>query len=290
MARPTSPTVSRRELANTLRSLRLRSRKTLEDAAAALEVSAATVSRIETGVRVPRARDVKDLCAFYGVTDPKRVAELAALVADARESGWWESYTEVDEDYATLIGFEQAATAIQHFENALIPGLLQTPDYTRIYLKEAIDPGRIRPYTEQDIEKRIEVRLRRQQVLRTGTDLHYTAVIDEAALLRRVGSVGVMKEQVAQLLTASERPGTSVHLLPLDRGANPGQQGGFVILTMPQTHVSDVVYLELLAGEIFLEAPVELERHRRIFTSILDSALDVTDSQEAFTRIINQYK
>src|SRR3954447_6620208 len=129
MARPSSPTVSRRELANTLRQMRQRARKTLEEAAAALEVSAATLSRIETGVRVPRARDVKDLCEFYGITDPARIASMIALVADAKESGWWEAYSEVDDEYATFIGLEAAAIEIDQFENAMIPAFMQTSAY-----------------------------------------------------------------------------------------------------------------------------------------------------------------
>jgi transcriptional regulator with XRE-family HTH domain len=289
MARFASPTVSRRELANTLRRLRLDAHRTLEDAAAALEVSAATLSRIETGVRVPRARDVKDLCEFYGLRDEARINELTALVADAKESGWWEAYTEVDEEYATFIGLEQAATAIDQFESSIVPVFLQTPAYGEAYLRGAVSPFRSRPLSDHDIAKRLEVRARRQQLLSPESGPQYAMIIDEAALLRIVGGPAVMREQVGQLLRASERPGTEILVIPLDRGAHPGQIGAFTILSLPQKQVSDVVYIDSLAGQLFLETTDEIDRHRRIFTSLRHIALDATASLEALRSKMAHY-
>ncbi len=280
MARPVSPTVSRRELANSLRAMRLGARKTLEEAAAALEVSAATLSRIETGIRVPRARDVRDLSAFYGLTDEGRISALTALVADARESGWWEAYTEVDEAYATFIGLEAAATAIEQFEIGLVPGFLQTTEYGKAYLRSAVSPSRKTPLSDHDITKWTEVRTRRQQLLSPPSDLAYTAILDEAVLHRPVGGADVMREQLLHLIHASGRPGTDILILPLSYGGHPGQQGGFSILTLPQAQVSDVVYMDSLAGQLFLETPEELDRHRRVFNNLRTVALDAQKSQE----------
>jgi transcriptional regulator with XRE-family HTH domain len=290
MARPASPTVSRRELANTLRHMRQQARKTLEEAAAALEVSAATLSRIETGVRVPRARDVKELCEFYGLTDATRIGELTALVADAKESGWWEAYSEVDEEYATLIGFEQAATSIEQFGSSVIPGLLQTEEYARVYLTEAIDPGRRVHFSDQDISKAVEVRGRRQELFARNPPLKYSAILDEATLRRTVGGNSVMREQISHLLNATETTGVEIRVLPLAHGAHPGQQGGFVILTMPQSQVSDVVYVDSLAGQLFLETTEELARHRRVFSTLIELSLDTEASQGALIKIRSDYE
>jgi transcriptional regulator with XRE-family HTH domain len=281
--------VSRRELANTLRQLRQHARKTLEEAAGALEVSAATLSRIETGVRVPRARDVKDLCEFYGITNPIQIAELTSLVADAKESGWWEAYTEVDEEYATFIGLEAAATAIDQFENAIVPAFLQTVRYGEAYLSGAVSPSRKRPFTAHDIAKRIEVRNRRQQLLSADSPLHYTAVIDEAALLRIVGEPAVMREQLEYLIQKADRPGTEIRILPLDRGAHPGQIGTFTILTLPQTQVSDVVYIDSFAGQIFLETAEEVDRHRHTFAVLHRISLDSAASLDALHHRLANY-
>jgi transcriptional regulator with XRE-family HTH domain len=288
MARPASPTVSRRELANSLRQMRHRARKTLDEAAAALEVSAATLSRIETGVRVPRARDVKDLCAFYGITDQDKVDDLTALVAGAKETGWWEEYTEVDEEYATFIGLEAAATAVDQFEGTLVPAFLQTAAYGEAFLRGAVSPGRHRPFSDHDIAKRIEVRARRQQLLSIDPGMRYTVVIDEAALLRPLGGRQVMREQLNYVIQATERPGTEILLLPLERGAHPGQQGRFTILTLPQEQVSDVVYIDSLAGQLFVETPDEVERYRTIFSDLRQTALDASASVEALRAKLDQ--
>jgi transcriptional regulator with XRE-family HTH domain len=289
MARPASPTVSRRELANSLRQMRHRARKTLDEAAAALEVSAATLSRIETGVRVPRARDVKDLCAFYGVIDAARIETLTALVADAKESGWWEAYTEVDEAYATFIGLETAATAFDQFESTTIPALLQTAGYEEAYLQGAVSTSRMHPPSQHDIAKWREVRGRRRQLLTVDAGVRYTVILDEAALLRIVGNPAVMREQVDHLLGASERGSTEILVLPLDRGAHPGQIGSFTILTLPQSEVSDVVYIDSLAGQLFLETPEEIQRHRFIFKHLLELALDSESSLAALHSKMAQY-
>jgi transcriptional regulator with XRE-family HTH domain len=289
VVRPVSPTVSRRELANTLRQLRRRAGRTLEEAAAALEVSAATLSRLETGVRVPRARDVRDLCEFYGVTDRARVEALTSLVADAKEPGWWESYTEVDDDYATYIGFEAAATAIDQFKDSLIPGSLQTVDYGRAYLQLAARRGRKQPPSDHDIEKRVEVRIRRQQQLfATDPDVRYTAIIDEAALLRPVGGATVMRK-LSQLLLAAVRPNAEILMLPLANRRHPGREGGFTVSSLLQAQVFHALHIEFLAGQLFLESPDELDRHRRVFAILRHASLDATASQEALRRIMADF-
>ena len=287
--RPASPTVSRRELANTLRQMREQARKTLAEAATALEMSAATLSRIETGIRVPRARDVKDLCEFYGLADQGRVDALTTLVADAKETGWWESYTEVDDEYSTFIGLETAATAIDQFEATLIPTFLQTKAYSRAYHEAGLNPGRKKPLTEHDITKRIEVLTRRQQILGAGPNFRYKVILDEATLIRAVGGASVMREQIDHLIAAASRSETEILVVPLARGAHPGLPGGFTILTLPQPQVSDVVYIDSLAGQLFIETIDELARYRQIFHTLSDIALDPAASLEALRRIMSGY-
>jgi hypothetical protein len=212
------------------------------------------------------------------------------LVADAKEPGWWESYTEVDDDYATYIGFEAAATAIDQFENSVIPGSLQTADYSRSYLHDAVGPGRKKSLTDHDIDKQIEVRARRQQQLfSTNSGVRFTAILDEALLRRPVGGIAVMQGQLGHLLTTSERPDTEILVLPLSHGGHPGQEGGFTILSLPQVQVSDVVHIEFLSGQLFLESPDELDRHRRVFEVLRHASLNATASQEALRRIMADF-
>jgi hypothetical protein len=128
--------------------------------------------------------------------------------------------------------------------------------------------------------------MRRQQLLTASSRLNYTAIIDESALRRPVGGPAVLREQLRHLLAADERPSTEIFVLPLTVGGNPGQQGGFSIMTLPQTQVSDVVYIDSLAGQLFLESPDDLERHRRVFAALRRISLDTESSQAALRSIM----
>jgi transcriptional regulator with XRE-family HTH domain len=275
---PASPTVRRKQLANTLRRLRAKSRLTLEDAAAHLEMSAATLSRIENGRLIPRARDVRDLVRHYGLTDDDEVAQVVALVAEAKEPGWWEAYSEVDDEYGAYIGFESSARVIEEFQGSIVPALLQSPDYTRAYL-EAVSPSRDKPFSAHDVMKLIEIRVRRQRVLEST--LQYSAIIDEGAVLRRVGGSAVMWRQLSRLVELAGQPNISLRLLPLSVGAHPGQRGNFTILTLPQEAVPDMVYLEFSAGEIFMDADADVKRYRRTWQVLENVCLDEKSSLEA---------
>ena len=126
----TSPTVLRWELGARLRTLRTRAELTIEDAARELMCSQAKVSRMETAGRGIQPRDVRDLCRLYAVSDAVR-DELLRMAHEAKRPGWWQQYGTLDEQLATYIGLESAASAIMTLESRVFPGLLQTPDYAR---------------------------------------------------------------------------------------------------------------------------------------------------------------
>lgn len=288
LVRVSSPTVRRRELAYRLKALRLSRGLTLDEAAAALEFSAATMSRIENGLRLPRARDVRDLSQLYGVEDSD-AARLMTLVEASRETGWWEAYTEVDDDYGTLIGLEAAATSVGEYQSITIPGLLQTPDYIRAYTLEAINPRRAKPYNGLDIDKRIEVTRIRQEVLQSPAHVKYAAFLDEGSLLRRVGGPDVMAAQMDHIANLAHRENISVRVIPFDCGAHPGQPGSFCVIELPAA-VPDVVYVDSPAGQIFLETREDLERHLRVLDRLQDIALSRDESEDAFRTIASGFR
>ncbi len=285
MTRAASPTVRRRELSTTLRRLRTQAGLTLDEAAAHLETSAATLSRIETGARIPRARDVRDLVSLYGVKDEKLVARIVGLVAEAREPGWWEAYSEIGEEYATLIGLEGSATRVQQYEGLVVPGLLQIQEYGRIYMRQALAPGWRTEVSDREIERRGEIRTKRQQTILEPPGVPYEVIVDEAVLRRQVGGASVMREQLQRIMEIMRIPHVEVRMLPFALGAHPGQSGGFTILTMPQADVSDVVYVDSLAGQLFLESPEDLDRHRRVWSDLHERALGEDQTLEALLRM-----
>ncbi len=273
--------VSRAELSGKLRQLRLAAGKTLEDAAEVLEVSAATISRIETGQRVPRARDVRELARAFGA-DEAEVARLAGLVERSKRTRWTDAYAEIDEDYARYIAYEETATGIDYFDPISIPAILQTADYGRDYLFSLIEQYDGVPPTDEQVQRRIEIRGLRQENLRARSDFSFRVVLREECLSLEVGSPEVMKQQLSYLLTAADWPFMDLRVfakLPASEGLFTAT-GGFTLLRLPQSQILDVVYADDAQGQRFLEEEALVQRHERIFGHFWSHALDPLRSKE----------
>jgi hypothetical protein len=217
---------------------------------------------------------------LYGVKDEGLVAHLIDLVGLAKEPGWWEAYSEVDDEYATFIGLEAAATDIKQYISAAVPALLQTREYSAAYLR-MISIGRHSAFSDHDVRKLLEIRDRRQSNL-SRESLKYTVVIDESAVRRVVGSPEIMAAQLDRLQELAGGANLDLRLLPFAAGAHPGQEGNtFIIVSLPQEAVSDVVYIDSLAGQIFLDNPLDLQRYGRVFDHLWDLALDESSTIEA---------
>jgi transcriptional regulator with XRE-family HTH domain len=258
-----SPTVRRRELGAFLRALRIEQGLTVEQVAEHLLCSPSKVSRMETGHRGIISRDVRDLCDLYGVIDQAERNRLMMLARGGKQQAWWQSY---DLSYATYVGLEAEAVVISAFQSSVVPGLLQTADYARAGHERSMPK-----FDPDEIEKQIEAKLIRQQLL-TGEDPpSFTAVLDEAALHRVTGSPRIMRAQLERLVEASHLPNVTIQVLPFAVGAHPALESNFSILELPVT--SDVVFVEGMVGSIYLERPEDLERYRRTFGRLRSLAL-----------------
>ncbi len=192
-----SPTVRQRELGRRLRELRNQHDLTVEDVAQKLLCSVTKISRLETGARRVGLRDVRDLCTLYGV-DEATAAELMSLTQGAREQVWWTQYEDLQLD--PYLGLEQAAIAITSFTTYYLPALLQTEEYTRAVIKA------VAPKMDPDIyRQRVEVRMRRQEVLERDNRPRYRVLLDEAVLHRRVGGPRLMAAQLDKVLETERR-------------------------------------------------------------------------------------
>jgi transcriptional regulator with XRE-family HTH domain len=268
-----SPTLRARRLAVELSSRREASGLSREEVARRLEWSTSTVFRIETGRSHPQPRSVRDLLDLYGVTGPEREG-LIQLARDARQPGWWHSFRDVlPNPYEVYIGLETGAISIRNFEPLLIPGLLQTADYARAMIR-----GGARELDRDEIERRVEVRLSRQQVLVKEDRPRLWAVIDEAVIRRVVGSPAIMAAQLQQLAEAAEHGKTTLQVVPFGAGAHAGTSGPFVILGLPEPAEPDLVYVETLAGDIYLEEPADVDRYTLAFDRLRAAALHPDDS------------
>jgi transcriptional regulator with XRE-family HTH domain len=266
----TSPTVRQRELGKRLRELRGQHDMTVEDVAEKLLCSATKISRLETGVRRPSLRDVRDLCALYGVNE-STATELMSLARGAREQGWWTQYEDLKLD--PLIGLEQEATAITCYSVYYMPALLQTSDYANAIVR-AIAPK----IDSQILKQRVEARLRRQQLLVGANRPRYRVLLDEAVLHRPVGGATTMAAQLDNVLEAARQEKVTVQVIPFDVGAHAAADGYFILLEFNDLNLPPVVFLEGLTGIQYLERANEIARYREAVEYLRDSALSPRDS------------
>jgi transcriptional regulator with XRE-family HTH domain len=278
-----SPTVRRRRLALELRRLREAAKLTCEEVADHLECSASKISRVETGRVSVSPRDVRDMLELYGVPGAQRES-LVQLARDSRQKGWWHAYSDtMQPQMATYIGLESAASEIRIYEVSLIPGLLQTEDYARAVIRA----GMVNSPSE-DIERRVSLLMARQPAVVREDPPKVWAVLDEAALRRRVGGSGLMRLQLEHLLAQAALPNVAVQVIPFGGGAHPAMGRPFIILVFPERVDTDVVYLEDLTSALYLEDVAEVDRYNVFFNHLRATALSFDDSAALITSVLKE--
>ncbi len=276
-----SPTVRRRELGALLRKLRLENGLTVEQVAERLLFSMSKLSRIETGHGVATARDIRDLCDLYDVTDEAKRERMMQLAREGKQQGWWQSY---ELTYATYVGLEAEAVAIRDYQSSVVPGLLQTADYARAGHEAAMP--RLSP---DQIEMQIKAKLTRQGLLTQPGPPSFEAVLDEAALHRLAGGPEVMAAQLAHLIEAARLPNVTIQVIPFAVSSHPGLESNFNILELPPSTPS-VVFVEGLVGSMYLERADDLERYCKVFERLQGMALSPKDTISTIAKIRTQFK
>ena len=222
-----NPTVRQRELGRRLREQRLEHGLTVEEVAEKLLCSATKISRLETGTRRPSLRDVRDLCGLYNV-DKATADEFMELGRGAREQVWWTQYEDLKLD--PYLGLEEVAAAITSFTTFYLPALLQTEEYTREVIKK------VAPKMDPDIyRQRVEVRMRRQEVLEKKDRPRYRVLLDESVLRRPVGGPALMVAQIDKILQAEREGKATIQIIPFDSGVPAAQDSNFVLLEFDET-------------------------------------------------------
>ncbi|MFF4789106.1 helix-turn-helix domain-containing protein [Streptomyces sp. NPDC001276] len=274
MASNVNPTVRRRRLGQELRRLRELKGMTAEEVAERLLVSQSKISRLENGRRSISQRDVRDLCGVYEVEDHRIVDSLMQMAKDSRQQGWWHSFGDIP--YSVYIGLETDAASLRIYDPQVVPGLLQTRQYA-----EALIAGALPETAPADIEKRVQVRMRRQERISAAENpLRLWTVLDEAALRRIVGSPALMREQLEHLVEQSRLPHVTVQVIPFDMGAHPGLNGQYAILEFPDTADSSVVYIEGVTSDLYLEKANDVQKYSVMYEHLRAQALNVEQSRQ----------
>ncbi|MBB1246690.1 helix-turn-helix domain-containing protein [Streptomyces durbertensis] len=251
------PTVLRIVLGTHLRRLREASGITREAAGHAIRGSHAKISRLELGRVGYKERDVADLLTLYGVHDQKRREEFLTLARRANEPGWWHKYSDVLPNWLeTLLGLEEAAAVIRTYEVQFVPGLLQTADYARAVVRLGHPAAPV-----PEVDRRVDLRMRRQELLGRRDGPKLWAVIDEAALRRPLGGREVMRGQLRHLLSFADDPRVTIQIAPFAIGGLAAAGGPVTILRFLEPDLPDIVYLEQLTSALYLDKRAEVESY-----------------------------
>lgn len=246
-------------LGSQLRRLREAKGVTREEAGYTIRASGSKISRMELGRVSFKERDVVDLLALYGVGDDEAQA-LVELAKQANSPGWWHKYSDVLPDwFQVYVGLEEAATLIRLYEVQFVPGLLQTADYARAVIRLGQPSA-----SAEEVERRVSLRLGRQELLTKANGFRLWAVLDEAALRRPIGGGEVMRAQLARLIDAAREPNITLQIMPFRSGGHAAESGAFTIMRFPETDLPDVVYLEQLTSALYLDKREDVERYTEV--------------------------
>ncbi|QIP70959.1 XRE family transcriptional regulator [Streptomyces sp. VN1] len=283
VASSVNPTVRRRRLGQELRRLRELKGMTAEEVAERLLVSQSKISRLENGRRSISQRDVRDLCGVYEVEDQRIVDSLMQMAKDSRQQGWWHAFGDIP--YSVYIGLETDAESLRTYEPQIITGLLQTRAYA-----EALIQGALPETSVADVEKRVQVRIRRQErISAENNPLRLWVVLDEASLRRVVGGKQVMREQLEHVAEMSQLPHITVQVLPFDVGAHPGINGQYSILEFADAADSSVVYIEGVTSDLYLEKAPDVQKYTVMYEHLRAQALNVEQSRQRIEDVAKEY-
>jgi transcriptional regulator with XRE-family HTH domain len=273
------PTVLRIMLGARLRNLREGQGISREDAGYTIRASGSKISRMELGRVSFKERDIADLLTLYGVEGPAERAALVDLAQQANSPGWWHKYGDVLPDwFQVYVGLEEAASLIRLYEVQFVPGLLQTPGYTRA----VVQLGR-RGATQEEIEHRVSLRQDRQRVLARHDPPRLWVVIDEAALRRPIGGPEVMRRQIERLIDAGKEPHVTIQVLPFRLGGHAAEAGAFTLMRFPELDLPDVVYTEQLTTAVYLDKREDVE----LYTEVIERLSVQSEPPERTTGILS---
>jgi hypothetical protein len=237
-------------------------------------------SRMETGRVGFKIRDVADLLTLYGVTDEQVRDRLLALARQSGKPDWWARYGDVLPDwFEPYLGLESAAATIRSFDIQFIHSLFQAEDYARAVIRlghQADSPG--------EVEDRVALRLKRQDLLTRPDPPRIWSVIDESVLHRPVGGPEVMRAQFQRLIEVAGMPHVTIQVVPFARSGHAGESGSFGILRFGERDLPDVVYIEHLTSAVYLEERPGVEHYLGVMDRLSGQAL----TPAATVRLIEQ--
>ncbi len=278
------PTVLRMLLGNQLHRLREAAGVTPEAAGYAIRASRSKISRMENGRVGFKERDVADLLTLYGISDEQMRAGLVSLVRQANAPGWWSKYGDVLADwFESYLGLETAASVIRSFELQFVHGLFQTEAYARAVTRLGHTTA-----SAQEIDRRVSLRLKRQDLLTRPQPPQVWSVIDEAALRRPVGGRAVMRAQLNRLIEVAGLRHVTIQVVPFGRGGHAAAGGSFTVLRFREADMPDVVYIEQLTSALYLDKRDDVDHYMEVMNQLSAEALTPARTARLLTEITRE--
>jgi len=270
-------------LGKQLQALREKAGLSYEQAAEAIYSSPWTVRRMERAEGGLKPLTVKGLLTAYGITDAAETDAFLALSKEASKPGWWHSYNDVLPSwFRTFVGLEEAASSVRGYDPHWIPGLLQTADYAHASVRTGFPDA-----TDSEAERRVALRLARQQILNRPEPPRVWLVIDETALRRPAATTGaaVMRTQIDRLIEAAAQPRVTVQVLPFSAGLHPAMYGPFRIFRFDASELPDIVYAETMTSAYYLDKPDEVGEYAKALDRICAQAAPPGQTAHILTTI-----
>jgi hypothetical protein len=263
------PTIPRMILGNQLRHFREAASIPPDRAGDVIRASRSKISRMENGRVRFKVRDVTDLLTLYGVTDEETRARVLSLVRQANTPGWWSKYGDVTADwFEAYLDLEAFASVIRTFDLQFVHDLFQTEAYAR-----AVTLLNHTSATDEEIDQRVGLRLRRQELLTCPKPPHVWSVIDEGALRRPVGGLAVMRTQLKHLCEINSMRNITIQIVPFALGGYVAAGGTFTVLRFSEADVPDMVYIEQLTGALYLDKHEDVDHYMRVMNRLSTTAL-----------------
>src|SRR5437763_5708815 len=276
------PTVPRMLVGIQLHRFREAAGITPDQAAYEIRASRSKISRMENGRVSFKERDVADLLTLYGITDEQVRGSMLSLARQANTPGWWSKYGDIMADwFESYLGLEMAASVIRTFELQFVHGLFQTEDYARAVtlLGHTAAP-------DDEIDRRVSLRLKRQDLLASPNPPQVWSVLDEGALRRPVGGPKVMRAQLNHLAELARLRHVTIQVVPFARGGHAAAGGSFTVLRFSEPEVPDVVYIEQLTSALYLDKREDVDHYLEVVNHLSTEALTPPQSVKFITEII----
>ncbi|CAM4448068.1 helix-turn-helix transcriptional regulator [Nocardia ninae] len=250
------PTVLRRMLGLRLQQLRKELGLTQHEVGRQLYRTGSKVSRIESGMVGLNRLDVVELLNCYGVTDPEEHDRYLSLVQLGNRPGWWHSDSDSLPKGFELLSLEAAARTIRCYEPAVVPDLLQTPEYARAALCLR-NPAR----PVHEIDKQLEVRLQRQQILHRDNPPYLWILVEESALRRQIGGIAVWRAQLEYLARCIQKENIVIQIVDQTAFGPAIMDSAFVYLRFAETLLPDVVCISQPTSTLYMEGQDNIVRY-----------------------------